>query len=216
MDEHEIVSIVAESYNVIAPSYEKYFRNSTNSSKFDDLLEKFISYLPANAKVIDAGVGGGIPTSKFLLNKGIDVTGIDQSQTMLDIAKNNVPNAKLRKVNITEIKNHFEGESMDGIVSVFTLFHIPRVLHGSIFKQFASILKQGGVLMINTGTSGSDGFSDFFGKPMFWSNHDPQITLQLLRSAGFEILFAEKLVRGGERQFWIFARKPEKKLGTNL
>jgi cyclopropane fatty-acyl-phospholipid synthase-like methyltransferase len=207
MDENQIISIVADSYNTIAPAYEKYFRNERNASKFDDLLEKFVSYLPENAKILDAGVGGGIPTSKYLIKADMNVTGVDQSQTMLDIAKINVPEATLRNLDITQIEKNFDKHTFDGIVSVFTLFHIPRALHGEIFKQFSSILKKGGVLMINSGASNSEGFSDFFGKPMFWSSYSPEKTLNLVKNAGFDILYESTLIRGGETQYWIFAKK---------
>ena len=63
------------------------------------------------------------------------------------------------------------------------------------------------VLLLNTGMYGSDSMSNFFGQPMLWSNHNPSKMLDFVRSAGFEILFEGPLILGGEKQFWIYARK---------
>jgi ubiquinone/menaquinone biosynthesis C-methylase UbiE len=205
MDENEIIRIVADSYNEIAKKYDAW----RIVDKFNDLLEKFVSYLPQGGSVLDAGIGSGIPSARFLLDAGMKVSGVDISDTMLDMAKKNVPEAVLYKKNIMEVDNTFPENTFDGIISVFTLFHIPRKLHADVFEKFTAILKPSGILMINNGTSDSEGFSDFFGSTMFWSNFNPEKTLQLVKDAELEIIFAESLIRGGERQFWIFAKKPQ-------
>jgi len=42
---------------------------------------------------------------------------------------------------------------------------------------------------------------------MFWSNHKPEITLDLVKKAGLFIVFESILVRGCEYQYWIFGKK---------
>ncbi|MBN2157430.1 MAG: class I SAM-dependent methyltransferase [Candidatus Lokiarchaeota archaeon] len=203
MSEYEIMNIVANSYNVMAENYEDW----RITDKFNDLLQKFVEYLPEKGKILDAGVGSGVPSSRYFLDAGMQVIGIDISDTMLKLAKKNVPEAELRKMNILDVDTVFPEKYFDGIISVFTLFHIPRRFHGEVFKKFTRILKSGGTLLINSGTSGSEGFSNFFGSPMFWSNHSPKKTLKLVQDAGLQILFEGALIRGGEQQYWIYARK---------
>lgn len=203
MDEHEIVKLVANSYDSMAEKYDSW----RIIDKFNDLLEKFVSCLPKEGKILDAGIGSGIPSAKYLTDAGLKVTGIDISVIMLNMARRNVPEANLHKISITDVDKHFLKNTFDGIISVFTLFHIPRKLHGEIFKKFANILKQGGVLMINSGISESEGFNNFFDSPMFWSNYNPEKTLQLVREAGLHILYESELIRGGEQQYWVHAQK---------
>ncbi len=207
MDEYQIINTVANSYDEIAPQYEKYFRSSGIANKFNDLLARFVSFLPKGAKILDAGVGSGIPTSRFLIDNSMNVVGVDISDTMLKMASRNVPEAELHKIDISKLDYIFENETFDGIISVFTLFHIPRKIHGYIFKIFASLLKKNGILMINTGTTESDGFSDFFGNPMYWSNYRPEKTLELVKNTGLHVIFEDSLIRGGEKQYWICAQK---------
>ncbi|MFW9818736.1 MAG: class I SAM-dependent methyltransferase, partial [Candidatus Thorarchaeota archaeon] len=192
---------VEQGYNKIAEDYY----NHRDLNKFNNELKEFATLLPENAHILDVGCGAGIPTSKFLIKRGIRVTGIDLSNKMLDLARENVPNAEFIKMDMNKLK--FNENTFDGIVSVYTLFHVPKKNHLRIFKKFFEILKPGGILLINTGVSESEGESNFFGVPMFWSNYSPKITLNLVVEAGFSILFEGILERGGEYQYWIFGKK---------
>ncbi|MFX1452697.1 MAG: class I SAM-dependent methyltransferase [Promethearchaeota archaeon] len=196
-----ISDLVEKGYNKIAEDYY----NHRDLEKFNGEVEKFASLLPDNAHILDVGCGAGIPTAKFLVKRGIKVTGIDISETMLNFARQIVPNADFFKMDINELE--FKDNVFEGIVCVYTLFHIPRIKHFEIFKKFYNILKPGGILMINTGISESEGTSTFFGVPMFWSNHSPETTLDLIKKAGFIIISEGVLQRGGEYQYWIFGKK---------
>ncbi len=193
--------MVEKGYNQIAQDY--YSNRDIN--KFSSELESFSKLIPKDAHVLDVGCGAGIPTAKFLSEKGIKVTGIDISETMLKLARQNVPQAEFIKMDANKLE--FSENLFDGIISVYTLFHIPRKNHLDIFKQFYRVLKPEGILMINSGVSGSEGVSNFFGVPMFWSNYSPKETLELVQKAGFSIFFEGVLQRGGEYQYWIFGKK---------
>ena len=198
---NDISKLVEQGYNKIAEDYYTH----RNLNKFNTELEKFVVLLSDDAHVLDVGCGAGIPTAKFLVNKGIKVTGIDLSDTMLHLARKNVPTGEFIKMDMNEIE--FSENSFDGIISVFALFHVPKEKHFEIFKKFFEIIKPGAILLINTGVSESEGTSRFFGVPMFWSNFSPKITLDLVKKAGFSIISEEILQKGGEYQYWIYGKK---------
>ncbi|MFX0105502.1 MAG: class I SAM-dependent methyltransferase [Candidatus Hodarchaeota archaeon] len=198
---NEISKIVEQGYNKIAEDYY----NHRNLNKFNNELEEFASLLSNNAHVLDVGCGAGIPTAKFLTERGIQVTGIDLSDKMLSLARENVPSAEFIKMDINKLE--FNENTFDGIISVYTLFHVPKEKHFEIFKKFYKILKSDGIILINTGISESEGKSNFFGVPMFWSNFSPKTTLNLVKEAGFSIIFDGILERGGELQYWIYGKK---------
>jgi 2-polyprenyl-3-methyl-5-hydroxy-6-metoxy-1,4-benzoquinol methylase len=183
---------------------EKYHQVRDNE-KFKSELIKFIELLPTNGKVLDAGCGVGTPVSQFLAKKGFEVIGVDISKKLVERARENVPEAKFYQKNILTLdfpENHF-----DGIICVYTLWHIPRDRHSEVIANFHRMLNNKGILVVNTGTYGSEGMSSFFGEPMLWSNNHPSKTLELMKNSGFDILFEGPLVLGGEKQYWIFAKK---------
>ncbi|NVM18633.1 MAG: class I SAM-dependent methyltransferase [Candidatus Lokiarchaeota archaeon] len=198
-----ISKLVEKGYDRIAEDYYSH----RNLSKFNNELEEFASLLPDNARILDVGCGAGIPTARFLTERGIRVTGIDLSDKMLSLARDNVPSAEFIKMDMNTLE--FNENTFDGIISVYALFHVPKENHLEIFKRFFKILKPGGILMINTGVSESEGTSRFFGVPMFWSNFNPKTTLDLVKQAGFSIISEAVLERGGEYQYWVFGKKLE-------
>ena len=117
---NEISKLVEQGYNQIAEDYYTH----RDLKKFDSELEKFSSYLSENAHVLDVGCGAGIPTAKFLIKKGFDVSGIDLSEKMLELARKNVPAARFIKMDMNDLK--FEENTFDGITSLYTLFHVSK------------------------------------------------------------------------------------------
>ncbi|MBD3351310.1 MAG: methyltransferase domain-containing protein [Candidatus Lokiarchaeota archaeon] len=206
----EISRMVATSYDIIGHDYH----STRRIHKIDAELQKFSDLLPLNARVLDAGSGSGVPTSKYLSEQGHQMIGIDISDGMLEMAQKNVPDGRFVKMNMTDLK--FDDDSFDGVVSLFAIFHIPRTQHHLILSEFHRVLKKGGILVINQGAFDMDGISRFFGEPMMWSNYKPEKTLTMVKEYGFEIIFEGNLVRGGETQYWIFARKKyDKKKKSN-
>jgi methylase of polypeptide subunit release factors len=54
---------------------------------------ELLNQLPSAARVLDIGCGTGIPTARQLVAAGCEVTGLDISPVMLDLARRNVPEA---------------------------------------------------------------------------------------------------------------------------
>jgi hypothetical protein len=42
---------------------------------------------------------------------------------------------------------------------------------------------------------------------MFWSNPDREVTRQLVIDAGFAVMMSEVQEQGGERHYWVIAKK---------
>ncbi|TFG14969.1 class I SAM-dependent methyltransferase [Candidatus Thorarchaeota archaeon] len=199
----DIFKTVEESYDKMGETYHDFRDNE----KFIRQLEQFSELLSHRGRVLDAGSGVGKPTSEYLAKKGFNVIGVDISGKMVEIARENVPGAEFYKKNMLTLD--FPDESFDGIICVYTLWHIPRSNHPVIIKNFHRMLRGNGILVLNTGTYESEGMSDFFGEPMLWSTNNPKKTLGTVMDLGFEIVFEGVLKLGGERQYWIFARKRE-------
>jgi len=199
--------IVRDGYDRIAEQYDDDIYRSHFSDEAE--LDEFMSLVKPGGHVLDAGCGSGRRVARVLADNGFQITGIDISQKMIDLAKHHVPEATFEVGDMTALE--FEDESFDGIVSTYAVFHVPRTKHFSLFQDFHRILKKGGALLFSVGSKedGSDGvwdWDEFQSVPMYWSYYSPEKSVELLKSTDFEIILARSVESGGETHFWILAK----------
>jgi ubiquinone/menaquinone biosynthesis C-methylase UbiE len=171
-----------------------------------------MSSVISGGHILDVGCGTGI-VARLLVDNGFQVTGIDISQKMLDLARQHVPEATLEVGDMMALQ--FEDDSFDGILSTYAVFHVPRTEHLSLFQGFRRILKNKGALLFSVGArpEPSDGvweWDELQSVPMYWSSNGPEKTVELVKSADFEIIFARSVETQTptetEKHFWILAR----------
>ena len=194
-------SIVRKGYDEIAEEY------SADRTRFDHSkeLKEFTELLPKNAIVLDVGCGAGVPVARFLIDSGFKVVGIDFSENMLRLARKSVPEAVFIKKDMNKLD--FKENSFDGMTAFYSIIHVPREGHSSLFTNFQRILKPGGIMLVCMGPDQWEATEEYMGTKMFWSQHSPEKSLQLVKNAGFQIIWDRFLVRGGEKHYWIMARK---------
>lgn len=163
-------------------------------------MERFAGLLPSDGLVLDVGCGGGKPVDSFLIARGYGVYGLDISPRMIELAKANVPAGHYELANMSRLQT---GQfRVAGVVSMYALFHTPRELHGETLRKFASFLPSGGPLLITMGSSEWEGTEDFHGTEMSWSHYGPDRNIELVGTAGFEIVLNE-IDRNGEEAHQI-------------
>ncbi len=193
--------LVRKGYNILSEKFQK------NRPLFDIgiELEAFRALLPKNAKVLDLGCGTGVPRTKFFVDSGFNVTGIDLSEKMVMYARKNIPEATFIQQDMTTID--FQENTFDGLIACYSIIHVPREKHALLFKTIHTILKLGGVMLISLGSKEWEGTDNFLGTNMFWSHYSPHKSLQMMKDAGFQIIFDRMIVGGGEKHYWILAKK---------
>lgn len=198
MDENE--KTVQKGYNKIAEAYH------AERDIFDSVkqLEEFTSLLPKGANILDVGCGAGVPVSKFLVDSGFEVIGIDFSDTMLGLARENAPQAKFIKMDMNQLD--FQDNSFDGLTAFYSIIHVPREKHAELFQGFHRILRPGGIMLVSMGSSEWEGNEDFHGAKMFWSHYAPEKSVQMIKEAGFEIIYDRAIIISGEKHYWVQAR----------
>lgn len=193
--------IVRSGYDRLARLYAK------ERERFDNWKEinTFVSQLPQNARVLDAGCGTGLPIARFLVKNGFEVVGIDLSDAMVATAQANVPEASFHQMNMTDIS--LPPESFDGVISCYTIIHTPREKHADIFRSFYKVLKPQGLMLVSVASWAWEEIADYLGVEMFWSHYDPSKTKSLIIDAGFDIEFGRDVESGGEKHHWVLAHK---------
>jgi len=194
-------SIVENGYDNIARTYHK----QRDKFKSHELLAGFSSLLPSGGDVLDVGCGAGVPVAGFLVRAGFQVTGVDVSSSMLELAHAQVPEASLLKMDMRQLA--FDAACFDGLCAFYSLFHVPREEHRQVLIGFNRLLRPDGILLFCSGSGAWEGIGDFHGVRMFWSHPDCEVTRQLVLDAGFAVIMAEVQEHGGEEHYWVMAMK---------
>jgi len=128
-------------YNRIA---NDYFRSS-GAIVIKDKIDQFISLLPGK-KVLDVACGPGHDTD-YLTRKGFDCLGIDLSEKMIKIARQNFK-GKFKIMNFFNLS--FKANLFDGLWCSSVFVHVAKEDLPLLLKSFKKILKNNGILGLIT------------------------------------------------------------------
>jgi SAM-dependent methyltransferase len=202
--------IVAEGYDQIAETYTAWVERGGSRHR-DSHLAILEAELPDGARVLDLGCGAGIPVARRLAER-FEVTGVDISERQIVLARRNVPGATF--IHGDMAAQAFPQASFDAVVAFFSLIHVPRDEHGSLFRAIAAWLRPGGYLVASTGARSDPGTveEDWLGAPMFWSFYPSAVSLEMIRASGLDIIRGREEVTDEDGQpatfLWLVARKP--------
>ena len=169
--------------------YRKYAREWV-ALRGEDLYEKvwldrLLALVPAQAQILDIGCGSGKPIAAYLLAQGYTVTGVDSSETMLLMARQNFPEqtwlqADMRQFNLAQ--------KFDAILAWDSFFHLTQDDQRHMFAQFARHAKLGTVLMFTSGPAHGEAIGELFGEPLYHASLSSEEYRHLLAQYGFEVL----------------------------
>ena len=125
-----------ESYNAVADQWAA--ARSGFHGREQAYLDAFLDGLPTPAQLLDLGCGSGRPMAEYLLSRGHQLTGVDQSVAMLTLARTRFPAARWIE---STIEDFASDDHFDGILCWDALFHIDRALHQRLLTGFAAMLK---------------------------------------------------------------------------
>lgn len=146
------------------------------------MRDKFISYVPKGATILDAGCGSG-RDSKTFLDAGYEVTAFDASSEMCKRAAQHIGKEVL---NLCFEDMTFDDE-FDAIWACASLLHVPVDELPEIMKKMNKALKDSGIMYASfkygdgTKMRGDRMFSDFNEKSV----------VPIFENAGFSILVDE-------------------------
>ena len=191
-------------------NYAEEFRQRDSLTEFEERwFERFADQIPEEGHVLDLGCGIGVPYDRELVDRGFDVTGVDFTEKHIDAARQNVPEATFILEDISEYE---PDRTFDGLICLYTLFHLPKADHPQMIERMARLLRPGSPLLLTTGAAeGDSSDQDWCGGPMTWSSLDPGTYRDLLTESGFELLAAEYegSPDADEHHWWAMARKSE-------
>jgi len=167
-------------------------------------LARFAASLSPGARVLDLGCGAGEPIARWFKAEGFNVTGVDFSQPMLNIARSRWPDDDWRHA---DMRNLDLGETFDGIVAWNSFFHLTADAQRVCIGHIADHLERGGSLMLTVGPDAGEAQGTVGDEPVYHASLSPAeyamcLEVNGLRMTGFLAEDAET-----ERHSVLMARK---------
>lgn len=175
---------VRDGYDDVADAYADH---RSLDGPGTDLVRRFGRDLPAGARVLDAGCGGGLPAGRVLAERH-EVVGLDLSTAQLTRLRRNVPDAEPVQGEFSRLP--FVTNAFEGLVSLFAVIHVPRERHAAVFEEFHRVLRPGGEALLVVGNEAWEGRNPDWldtGTEMVWSFHGLETNRELLCDVGFTV-----------------------------
>jgi ubiquinone/menaquinone biosynthesis C-methylase UbiE len=133
-------------YTTVAKEYAETFSGEhERKSKDQEILHRFVQEIGDRRPVWDFGCGPG-QTTRYLKDLGIDISGLDLSEKMLEQARTIHPEIHFRKGNMLELE--FENDSIAGAVAFYAIVHFTPEQVGMAFREVLRVLQPGGIFLL--------------------------------------------------------------------
>src|SRR5215470_12419348 len=132
-------------------------------------IDRFVGLLPPAAAVLDLGCGGGDPVASSMIARGLRLTGVDSSPTLISLCRSRMPDqqwvlADMRSVSL--------GRRFDGVLAWDSFFHLKHDDQQAMFSIFAAHAVSGGILMFNAGLARGEAVGSYRGDPLYHASLD--------------------------------------------
>ena len=179
------VEVTRETYEQIAPTYAQI--SAIMGENLLEIAKQFLELLQSGAHILDVGCGPGRDMAWFE-SRNINVTGVDFSSAMLEIARTQVRGSLVQ----TDMRKlPFEAHSRDGIWCNASLLHLPKPDSPTALLEFKRVLKPNGIffLAVQEGEGEHLETREVYGENQrFFARYSVSEMTGLLEAAGFEIL----------------------------
>lgn len=149
------------------------FVENTRDTDMDAIYEPFLSLLSPGARILDAGCGSGRDSRAFL-ERGYEVTALDASEAMVELASRHIGRPVLHmSFDQVRFREHF-----DGVWASASLLHVPRRSMAEVLERLGMALKAGGVMY----ASFKDGEGETIRDGRLFNDYDERSLRDLLQS----------------------------------
>jgi SAM-dependent methyltransferase len=191
--------LVRRGYDAVSEAY----RGSDGAAEW---VAELSELLRPGARVLDLGCGAGIPATRELTDRGLQVVGVDFSAEQLRRARRLVPAARLVQADMATVQ--FGPASLDAVASFYALIHLPLADQRALFPRIRDWLRPAGLFLAIVGAQPWTGTEDFLGADMFWEHAGTASYLSWLEQAGFTPLWDRFVPEGPSGHSLILARAP--------
>ena len=163
--------LVRRGYDAVSEAYrddDGQSAGTDDTSRYAGWAAELAERLRPGARVLDLGCGAGIPATRELADRGLQVIGVDFSAAQLHRARRLVPEARLVQADMATVQ--FSAASLDAVVSFYAVIHLPLADQRALFPRIRDWLRPGGLLLAIVGAQPWAGTEQFHGAKMFWEH----------------------------------------------
>ncbi len=169
-------------YDIIG---ERFFENRSQNLMEEKYLELICSLIPKQGNILDLGCGSGKPIFEYFKNRGYQVVGVDASEKILSIARENFPEDEFFLMDMRQLKLE---QKFNAIIAWHSFFHLEGKDQEKMFKIFQEQLKPNGVLMFTSGNENAEAWSENYGQDLFHASLSPDQYQELLTAHQFKLI----------------------------
>jgi ubiquinone/menaquinone biosynthesis C-methylase UbiE len=205
---------IEQIYDTLAAEYAETFSGEHDRKPKDrEILHRFSQEIGNRRPVWDFGCGPG-QTAQYLKNLGIEISGLDLSEKLLEQARARHPEIHFQKGDMLDLE--FESDSIAGAVAFYAIIHFTEEQVGTAFREAFRVLQPGGLFLLTYHVGeGTLHVNEFLGKTvdinvMFFTT---DFISRCLKDCGFkqiETIEREPYpgVEHQSRRAYVFATKP--------
>jgi SAM-dependent methyltransferase len=182
---HPAADDVIALYQDHAAAFEKQRR--THALIEQAWLAAFLDLMPAGGavRVLDLGCGAGTPIARHLIEQGCQITGVDTSQPLLDIAQASFPDHRWIAADMRQFACP---DTFQGVIAWHSFFHLAPDDQRPMFARFRRLAAPGAALMFTSGPAQGHAIGQFEGRSLYHGSLDPAEYRQLLADNGFDVV----------------------------
>lgn len=188
----KILDTTKLAYNNSASAYDKKF---STYSVYKDKIKIFAEMLPPGSRVLDMGCGTGI-NAELMENSGHSITGFDNSESMLNLARQRCPEQTFIQDSVISVedslKRHNIDPHFDALCLSFIIVHLDDDECFKLLNTLNKLIKNKGLLYLSfmPRTEGKlQGYekTSFSEDEIYFHYHDSNILIKNLENKGFRL-----------------------------
>ncbi|MBS1537111.1 MAG: class I SAM-dependent methyltransferase [Bacteroidetes bacterium] len=193
---------IGQKYDKIA----RWWHENHNESNYGlPQIERAISYCKNRGFALDVGCGSGGRVTRKLLDEGFEVSGIDASATMIELAQSNHPSLDFE---VADISSWQTDKQYDFIVAWDSIFHLPFAMHPPVISKLCSMLQKDGILIYTFGDATGEIEGNWHNDTFYYSSIGIQENLRIIMESNCECRHLE-LDQYPEKHVVIIVQKME-------
>lgn len=180
------VSNIGAQYDEIAPWWNDYHQKSDYGVA---ALTQALSFTSESGDALDVGCGSGGRLIRKMVSHGLNLTGVDASAKMIELARKNHPKQDFVHSDIqtweTEVR-------FDFILAWDSLFHLPLEAQRPVLEKLCKYLRPNGVLLHSFGLPSGEHIDEWREQIFHYSSMGTAANLDVLRESGLSLRHLER------------------------